>query len=240
MSKFALLIGINYSGTSAELKGCVNDVQTMKNYLIDTREYQDANIVVLTDDQATNANIMGGINTLIGHGSAEELWLHYSGHGSTTRDRNGDEDDGKDETIVPVDYQSKGMITDDTLHATLTALPEVGPKLYCIFDCCHSGTILDLKYQYRGGSSNGVENPAPRLKGNVIMVSGCMDTQTSADAHIGGKYCGAMTSAYVNSIKDGSTCSQLLDAMRDYLKSNNYTQYPQMSSSSKIDAGLSW
>lgn len=238
MSKFALLIGINYRGTRAALKGCVNDVDTMKEYLIEKRGYQAENITVLTEDGKlpTNENIRNELDRLVRR-DGEELWLHYSGHGSSTRDRNGDEDDGRDETIVPLDYASHGMITDDQLHGYMEHVKEDGPKVYCIFDCCHSGTILDLKYQYRGGSSNGVENPAPRLKGDVIMISGCMDTQTSADAFISGEFCGAMTSAYVNSIKEDITCSDLLDGMRDYLKANGYTQYPQMSCSSKITEG---
>ena len=34
MTKIALLIGINYYGTSAELRGCINDVNNINNYLI--------------------------------------------------------------------------------------------------------------------------------------------------------------------------------------------------------------
>ena len=34
MSKFALLIGINYKGTSNELNGCINDVMNMRDVLI--------------------------------------------------------------------------------------------------------------------------------------------------------------------------------------------------------------
>lgn len=239
MGKFALLIGINYRGTRAALKGCINDVNTMKQYLIEKRGYRDEDITMLTEDGIlpTNDNIRHELDRLVHHDDADELWLHYSGHGSNTRDRNGDEDDGRDETIIPLDYATHGMITDDQLHGYMEQVKENGPKVYCIFDCCHSGTILDLKYQYRDGSVNGVENPAPRVNGDIIMISGCMDTQTSADAFIGGNFCGAMTSAYVNSIKDNITCSDLLDSMRDYLKTNGYTQYPQLCSSSKITEG---
>ena len=34
VDKYALLIGINYTGTKHELKGCVNDVNLIKDMLI--------------------------------------------------------------------------------------------------------------------------------------------------------------------------------------------------------------
>ena len=33
MKKVALLIGINYTGTRAELRGCVNDANSINKYL---------------------------------------------------------------------------------------------------------------------------------------------------------------------------------------------------------------
>ena len=242
MSKYALLVGINYRGTRAELKGCINDVQDMKNYLLQHRGYVEANITVLTEDtekKPTAANILHGLSTLMlrGHtNGAKELWFHYSGHGSSTRDNNGDEDDGMDETIVPLDYTRSGMITDDILHDYIEHKP-VGCEMICILDCCHSGTILDLKYQYKGGSNHSIENAHSRVPSGVIMLSGCMDTQTSADAHIGNKWSGAMTCSFIQAMgkyEYHPTCYQILDGMRNYLRENHYAQYPQLSSSHEI------
>lgn len=246
MTKYALLVGINYRNTRSELRGCINDVQTIKQHLIKDRGYLPENIVVLTEDETkkpTGFNIMQELGKLIlkAHtGNATELWLHYSGHGSHVPDQNGDEDDGKDETIVPLDYKTGGMITDDQIHDYLEHLPGNGCKMYCIFDCCHSGTILDLKYQYKGDSKNGVEHNDPRLKGDVKMISGCMDNQTSADARIGKKWTGAMTTSYIESTKGDIECEDLLNKMRDYLKRNGYTQYPQMCSSNPITDHQKW
>jgi hypothetical protein len=38
-----------------------------------------------------------------------------SGHGGRVRDKDGDEADRNDETIVPIDYQKNGEITDDVM-----------------------------------------------------------------------------------------------------------------------------
>jgi hypothetical protein len=43
----------------------------------------------------------------------DSLFFHFSGHGGQTEDLDGDEDDGLDETIYPVDFKQAGMIVDD-------------------------------------------------------------------------------------------------------------------------------
>ena len=50
----------------------------------------------------------------------DSLFLHYSGHGGQTFDLNGDEEDGLDEFICPVDYNSAGYIIDDDLKTLLS------------------------------------------------------------------------------------------------------------------------
>ncbi|CAN0392663.1 unnamed protein product, partial [Hapterophycus canaliculatus] len=47
--------------------------------------------------------------------AGDSLFMHYSGHGGSVKDTSGDEADNMDETMVPVDYQSSGQITDDEI-----------------------------------------------------------------------------------------------------------------------------
>ena len=42
--------------------------------------------------------------------------IGISGHGGQTADLDGDEDDGYDEVIYPVDFRSAGHIVDDEMH----------------------------------------------------------------------------------------------------------------------------
>jgi hypothetical protein len=66
------------------------------------------------------------------------------------------------------------------------------------------------------------------------MLSGCKDSQTSADIGAGqmgaAKAAGAMTTAFRHTITPTITCEDLLTRMRQYLKRNNFEQVPQMSS----------
>lgn len=65
----------------------------------------------------------------------------------------GDEDDGYDEVIYPVDYQRAGHIVDDEIHFRCVRPLQPGVRLTAIFDSCHSATVMDLPYVY---STKGV------------------------------------------------------------------------------------
>lgn len=60
----------------------------------------------------------------------------------------GDEDDGYDEVIYPVDFRQVGHIVDDEMHQIMVKPLQPGVRLTAIFDSCHSGTALDLPYIY--------------------------------------------------------------------------------------------
>ena len=82
-------------------------------------------------------------------------------------------------------------------------------------------------------NTNTIEINAP-----ILMISGCRDNQTIADAYIEKENQGAMTASLLFTLKKleySTTCFELLKEMRNYLRYNNYTQIPQLSSSKKIN-----
>lgn len=79
----------------------------------------------------------------------DSLVFHYSGHGSQQRNYSGDEADGYDETLCPLDFETQGMIVDDEINAALVRLIPHGAKLHALIDACHSGTVLDLPFLCR-------------------------------------------------------------------------------------------
>lgn len=110
MAKKAVLIGINYPGTKAELRGCVNDVWKMHKCLIERYGFSEDDITVLIDTdesylEPTGKNIRKALAGLVR--SAEDgdvLFVHYSGHGTRLPAETGEDDDtGFDECIVPSD-----------------------------------------------------------------------------------------------------------------------------------------
>ncbi|KAK0236026.1 metacaspase [Armillaria nabsnona] len=153
--KKALCIGINYIGQNGELRGCINDAQNIQRFLIRSFGYKEGDIVMLTDDSRnprqipTRDNILHAMQWLVaGAQPNDSLFFHYSGHGGQTKDLDGDEADGYDEVIYPVDHQRNGHIVDDLMHQIMVKPLPAGCRLTAIFDSCHSGSALDLPYIY--------------------------------------------------------------------------------------------
>ncbi|KAI1319573.1 caspase domain-containing protein [Xylariaceae sp. FL0255] len=151
----ALLVGINYFGQRGQLRGCINDVRNMSTYLVEHFGYKRDDMVILTDDQQnpmsqpTKQNLLRAMHWLVKDARPNDsLFFHYSGHGGQTKDLDGDEADGYDEVIYPVDFRQVGHITDDEMHRIMVQPLQAGVRLTAIFDSCHSGTALDLPYIY--------------------------------------------------------------------------------------------
>lgn len=234
----ALLIGINYFGTNNELYGCINDTNSI-NSLISNYNFQK--ISILTDNiekKPTRNNILTEFkNLLINSQSGDVLLLFYSGHGSYILDKNNNEKTGNDQLIVPCDLNG---ILDDELKSIIQTNLKKDVTLIALFDCCHSGSILDLKYQYMDSldKNNFTENVnETETNGNVIMISGCNDVQTSSDAYINNKNQGAMTWAFLEAFKSEKniTWRNLLIKMRDLLKKSKFSQLPQLTTGSFLN-----
>lgn len=240
MTKIALLMGLNYRGSEAELGGCINDVINTGKVLENIYGYKPEDILYMTDDSEIKPTARNMLAQLIKlskrtyEENIEEIWISYSGHGTYITDLSDDEDDGKDECLVPLDYNNSGLISDDHLNNILS-LVHPDTRVVFIVDACHSETMLDLPYRYISGNKNVVENPKSRVKCNCIMISGCRDDQTSSDAYNinnSKEYSGAMTSAllYVLDKFDYTiTCWRLLKEMRKFLKKRKFDQIPQIS-----------
>ncbi|KIJ45173.1 hypothetical protein M422DRAFT_30023 [Sphaerobolus stellatus SS14] len=158
--KKVVAIGINYIGMPGiELEGCHNDVTNLVKFLCEKFRYKREDIRLLTDDPAnrnkpTRTRIIAAMQWLVKDAQPNDsLFFYYSGHGGQTKDRDGDERDGFDEAIVPVDYVNykplvSGYIVDDEMHEIMVKPLPAGCRLTAIFDSCHSGSALDLPYVY--------------------------------------------------------------------------------------------
>lgn len=251
-------------------------------------------MVVLTDDQAdpnyrpTKQNIVNAMRWLVGGAQpGDSLFFHFSGHGGQVKDRNGDEVDGMDDVIYPVDHSNTGPLIDDEMHEIMLRYLPPGVRFTAIFDCCHSGTGLDLPYVYNSDGTLKKYNPAKAVaqtvlnagkdllrpggtfkavtglfngvnsllsgggqaaeqrtqqtrstQAEVVMFSGCKDSQTSADTFISGVgSTGAMSFAFIKAMSvNGGQHSYLtlLQNVRVILQ-QQYSQKPQLSTGHPMD-----
>lgn len=245
--KKALLIGINYINDSdITLNGCIDDVINMRNMLIDAYDYDSSNILTLRDDdihsihQPTRDNIINHLKRLANESDKlDELWVHYSGHGSLITDNKSLNADKMENILVPVDYKTKGFILDIEL---LAIVKTIKCKTMLLFDSCHSGTMCDLPWaiEYKNPMNYAVThiNNVVINNPNIFMFSGCKDSQTSDDSYSteNQQYVGAFTDAFLHSLRKNRHNVAYKVLYRDiceYLAQNRFTQMPIFSSSSK-------
>ena len=159
-TKRALLIGISEYTTHtkpsddiwANIHGA-NDVELLSQ----TLNKQDFKIKKLTNKAATAHQIRKEFARFITSCRPGDIvYLHFSCHGQPVEDLNGDEEDGWDEAIIPVDaqkvyqkgkYTGENHIIDDELNEYLRSIrTKVGDKgfVYVVIDACHAG------FSYRG------------------------------------------------------------------------------------------
>ncbi|ORC85818.1 metacaspase [Trypanosoma theileri] len=255
----ALFIGINYYGTSAQLSGCCNDVKQMLatfqkkkfpinevNILVDEKDFPGRT------EQPTRANIIRYMAWLVKDAKpGDVLFLHFSGHGTHTRALQ-DAEEEQDQCIVPVDFRSNGCILDDDINKILVSRLPPGVRLTAVFDCCHSGSMLDLPFTFVGNRSlcRAANCHMQRIRsGNdseadVLMISGCADEQTSADvgntATFGTGTSGAGGAAtqcltYILLKNKHRSYQDTIIATRDMLRRKRFQQVPQLSATKPID-----
>ncbi|WP_263081796.1 caspase family protein [Endozoicomonas sp. Mp262] len=189
-----LLVAQNYTHSKyTNLKGCINDAINLR-YFLKKMGYPEKNIRLITDEKQniTTEQVIDEIEQIANKTTRHWMdWntviIAFSGHGSSSKERKtSQEKDKRDELLVCGD----GCISDNKLHELLK-LFDRKCNVFFSFDTCHSATMLDLQYICR--SEWNADTAEFRLKrdknskysyiaANVVMISGCRDSQTSADA----------------------------------------------------------
>lgn len=208
-TKRALLVGIDDYAYIRTLDGCVNDSQLMRRVLVERFGFAETNITQLLDGQATRAAIVGAFDTLVtATGRDDVVVIHFAGHGSQMRDREGDEPSGFDSTLMPWDTgrdpHENRDVTDDEIHAVLEALAAKTPHVTVLVDACHSGTVTRDAF---GAKTRSVEpdlrpvealppSPVPHaattrgasgasgwlpLADHYVLIAGCRDDEESKE-----------------------------------------------------------
>lgn len=246
--RYALCVGNNYPGTSAELSGCVNDANDWHDLLVEVG-YDE----VLTVLEATKAETLGYLKSLVARARfGDRVVFTYSGHGSWIPDRDGDEVDRRDEVLVAADYMQGGLITDDELQEVASGL-RYGASLLILSDSCHSGTVNrllsstphnpDRKPRFLspadlptvGISVERAVDLEQKLAGasrrTANLVSGCADQEYSYDASFDGRPNGAFSRVAIDTWEPNIALGRWHKKIREHLPNSWYPQTPQLTAS---------
>lgn len=234
----ALLVGINYdqdADKTNDLRGCENDLLRMSKLLVGKYHFDADDVNILNSKTATRENIESSLLNMVKFARSNadsELFFHFSGHG--TQQGSILERDRKSESLCPVDYNMNGLITDRWLKRHFVSKLPRNCRLFCLIDCCHSGTNLNLCYHYdfaKGCLES--DGDYKRAEATVVKISGCLDNQVSYDCYNPnmGIFNGALTDAFIMTCKQGVDVVEHVRRIRGYLKQNEFPQTPNLTMS---------
>lgn len=243
--KRAFMVGISHYDTA--LTGYqwnnINGVEDV-NLLSPILKQQGFSISTLLDEQATFDNIVSQLASFVDKTKQGDIvYLHFSTHGQPVEDLNGDEEDGWDEAIVPIDaykiykkgiYEGNKHFTDDLLNKYVKKLRErIGKTgfLYVVIDACHAGTSSrandeTIRGTYVGFTySNKVFKPSASKKSHyridssakqshVMFIEACRPNQVNTEIKIGSKRYGPLS----YNIAQALSCCVLSTNAEEFLK----------------------
>jgi hypothetical protein len=256
MANKALLVGIN-KYPDAPLRGCVNDVDDAANLMVERGLFTKNQVRKLVDGRATTAAIRERLEWLVGSAKpGDKLLFWYSGHGTMlpTRSLSGDVVANAC-AICPVDFDwtPDHALTTSDFAEIFRNIPE-GVIFQWVSDSCHSGDLTraisnggeyraprqypmpaDIAWRKETACSLGIEPKSfdkampEGLQG--AFISGCQADQTSSDAFLKGKYCGALSAALLerlDTVWQGEPMTVLVEEVHAQLEREKFSQNPQL------------
>jgi len=169
----ALIIGIGQAYGNAgitAINGPEKDVELIK-VLASTMGFKSGEIKMVKEDMATKKAVLDGFRWVKdGVKNGGKAFIYYSGHGFQVSDKNGDEDDGCDEVLVPVDASSpEKFILDDEIGKQLKSMGKA--ETVIIIDSCFSGTITKGIYMWSNWNTKYLGKTASRCGKPVNVKS---------------------------------------------------------------------
>jgi Caspase domain len=251
--RHALVIGIDeYPGFGPEdqLAGAVRDALIMEEVLVSRHGFASGDVLRRLGAEATRRALLDSLESIRGRvGSGDQVVFFFSGHGSQVTDRERDEGDGLDETLVPFDSGREDSenrdVTDDEINYWAAGILEKTPHLTLIFDCCHSATLHRPGWRVRSVPPDlrPIEalppSPIPVLRDvetgpRPLLLSACRDDERAYELppSIAGDDRGAFSLHLIEALRDASpreSWRQVFARTASALAVDCPEQHPQMS-----------
>jgi metacaspase-1 len=244
MANKALLVGINEYLKVSALRGCVNDILDVAHLLVNKCGFNESDVRLLADGRATKAAITQELESFVAAlRPGDRAVFHFSGHGLQLPElRDGDEPDGLDEAICPVDFDPRSALRDHELLSIFAAVPQ-GVSFVWISDSCHSGHLSRRALDPGAGLPNDARPRTPEPPGDIAwtidtirnnksargpaglrsvagmlraaLITGCEADKTSADARFLARWNGALTHFLVKTLSASGGLDQKLREVVD-------------------------
>lgn len=253
--KTAICMGIN-EYKLAPLPGCVNDATDWAEFL-SGRGFETKK---LFNGDCTKIAIFNEMMTLVSGLKVGDLGvIMFAGHGTWVPDMNGDEPEGRDECLCPVDMSEKNLLIDDEISEIWTHLTP-GARVVFITDACHSGTVFRYAPDFSDGEEKRLavrylppgnfvttreaetniklaQQFAPQSLGQqpiggLIHFAACANNELACDGILNGKANGAFSRTALSILNGGftGTYGELIKEIRTKLPDWRYPQTPVLNS----------
>jgi hypothetical protein len=255
-NKYALVISITYKNNYdvSDLEATENDGNNMERFL-KTKGYKvihmnDHNIDKTSNLYPTRNNIYIQIRNILRKATTNDMvFIYYAGHGIqlNSSSNNTEEVDRKDECIIPVDYSYKNQkyLSDDVMSKLISVYTKnkTYTNVFLMFDCCHSGTICDMKYTYNYNKNTNsfdsfISNTLYESDAKILVLSGCKDDGVSWEDYFKDALSiqGILTGSFLHNIKTNRTLEKDIFKLVVSITptTNKYNQIPSISSNYDI------
>lgn len=147
MTKYSLMIGLNYENTKMELNGCINDIYSVKDLAINHLHIKPDNIIIMHDGLSEKSdlypdddNICKVLQKMVAKCKKDDLLLlHYSGHGLKSIESH--------ECIYPANAvnSKKNYLCEPRISSIVSKLHK-DATLFVLSDSCNTKAIIDFTY----------------------------------------------------------------------------------------------
>lgn len=256
---YALIVGIDrYSpaGRVPALRGCAADAQAIRAWLVEQLHVPVERILLLQDEAATRQAIIDGWRHHLHDqaGPGDQVFFHYSGHGSQARSSDPQEVDGLDETVIAHDSRDPDHydLLDKELALLIGEVEARGAQVTLLIDCCHSGHITRTVDERRPLARQSppdlrlrppetilrAEPQAQTRAGaapvdNHLLLAACRDEELANEYRdpVGASWHGALTYAFLKTLRQspaGRTWGEIYDRVYAEVRTLYPSQSPQL------------
>lgn len=150
----ALLVGVGdyYGGDEFDLQGPKHDIKALKEVLQKHWGFKAENIATVEDGEASHDGILAALTKLKdGATAGDNIFIYYSGHGTSVRDRLGLPLPYSSGALIPHDFSNKVskqqmlakvIVGKRDLRPILLALDKTQAHTFIAFDSCYSGNTV--------------------------------------------------------------------------------------------------
>ena len=172
---WALIIGINKYQHVDQLNYAVNDAIAVKEMLLNKYGFKEANIKLITDEEATKDNILKGFSDILTQAKEKDrVVVFYAGHGETYKLPSG----GDMGYLIPVDGNLDNLYLSSIPMKSVYDIADMSYAKHILYlvDACYGGLTLNTRGLKKDTTPEYLKKMT-RERGRQVITAGGKDEQ---------------------------------------------------------------